>query len=208
MMKRSMKRVEAEHMVAEAYRLALGREPDAGGLETYVTALLTRDFDALSLLKELLGSEEGASIRRNATAFAERQSRTSVEAEHIVSDAYATVLGRMPDDEGKAHYVDAVRTGQLDKYDFLRGLLSSPEYTARIAGDGTVHHVAPQPGIPEEIVLLLQEMIAARFLDQGCRWALPPISASGQVVPAAQVIGLIRTLVMLCETRAAAQQAH
>ena len=208
MMKRSMKKAEAEQMVVEAYRLALGREPDAGGLETYVTALLARDFDGLSLLKELLGSEEAASIRRNAAAFIERHNRLSADPEEVVRDAYSLILGRQPDEAGMAHYTDSLRAGQLDNYDFLRGLLHSPEYGARLAGGVAVHHVPQSPGVPDELVLLIQEMIAARLAEQGCKWVVPPIVPSGQVVPATHVTGLIRTLVMLCETRSATQRAH
>ena len=206
MMKRSMKKAEAEQMVAEAYRMTLGREPDAGGLETYVKALLARDFDGLSLLKELLGSEEAASIRRNAAAFAERRNRLSADAEHIVSDAYQAILGRMPDNTGMTVHVDSLRSGQLDSYDLLYGFLHSPEYESRMVNGVRNDHATQSMNVPEEIVLLIHEMIAARLTEQGCKWVVPPIVPSGRGIPATHVTGLIRTLVMLCETRSGTQR--
>lgn len=204
-----MDRADAEQMVIDAYRLAFDREPDEGGLETYVGRLMAGDHDGFSLLKNLLESDEGVLVRKNAAAFNKRWDRISNDAEDIITNAYKLSLGRLPDEAGMESYTKMLRTRQQDDYGLLRELLQSDESQTRMWGG--VNHgpafVQPQ-GVSEEIVLLIQELIAARLTERGCEWVLPPIFPSGQVIPPAHVTGLIRTLVMLCETPSISQQAH
>lgn len=198
-------------MVIDAYRLAFDRAPDEGGLETYVGGLLAGEQDGFSLLKNLLESDEGVMVRRNAAAFNERWARLAADAEEIVTDAYKLSLGRLPDETGLESYTNMLRARQKDDYALLRELLQSHEGVVRTSGGAGVHpvtQVAHSQGVSEEIVLLIHELIAARLTERGCKWVLPPIFPSGHLIPPAHVAGLIRTLVMLCETRAASQQAH
>jgi len=207
--KRRIKRSEAKQLVTDAYRMVLGREPDELGLEAHVDALVSGRIDRLSLLKHLLESPEGTAVRQHAAAFVERQAHLSTDPERIVTEAYELALGRSPDVGGMAHHVNALHLGQQDGFGLLRDLLNSPESKARLARSAEIHHTTAQPpGVTEEVVLLIQELIAIRLTDRGCTWALPPIFPSGNVVPPAHVTGLIRTLVMLCETPSALQQVH
>lgn len=202
--KRRIKRAEAEQLVADAYRMILAREPDELGLKAHVDALASGRIDRFSLFKHLLESEEGVSVRQNVAAFIERRTRLSGSPEEIVTEAYELALGRSPDAEGMKYHANALRIGQQDEFGLLRDLLKSPEsktYFSRGA------EIQPQ-GVSEEIVLLIQELIAIRLANRGCAWALPPIFPSGSVIPPAHVTGLIRTLVMLCETQPASQQVH
>jgi hypothetical protein len=191
--------------------MTLGREPDDLGLEAHVDALVSGRIDQLSLLKHMLESEEGIAVRKNAAAFVERQTRLSNDCEEIVTEAYELALGRSPDVGGMQHCSNALRIGQQDDFGLLRSLLKSPESEARLSRSAEIHQPTPtnQPqGVTEEVVLLIQELIAIRLTNRGCTWALPPIFPSGSVIPPAHVTGLIRTLVMLCETQSALQQVH
>lgn len=198
-------------MVTDAYRMVLGREPDEVGLEAHIDALVSGQIDQLSLLKHMLESEEGTAVRKNAAAFIERQTHLSTNSEQIVTEAYELALGRSPDVGGLELYSNALRIGQQDDFDLLRGLLKSPESEARLSRSAEIQQPLPivQPqGVTEEVVLLIQELIAIRLTNRGCTWALPPIFPSGSIIPPAHVTGLIRTLVMLCETPFASQQVH
>ncbi len=191
-------------MVADAYRMVLGREPDELGLEAHADALASGRIDQLSLLQHLLESEEGIAVRKNTAAFIERRTRLSTNPEEIVIEAYELAFGRSPDVAGMKYHSDALRTGQQDDFGLLRDLLKSPESKACL-----FRGAQSQPqGVSEEIVLLIQELIAIRLTERGCTWAVPPIFPSGSVIPPAHVTGLIRTLVVLCETPPPLQQAH
>jgi hypothetical protein len=202
--KRRIKRSEAKRLVIDAYRMVLGREPDELGLEVHRDALVRGRIDRLSLLQHLLESKEGIAVRQNAAAFIERQTRLSTDSEEIVNEAYELAFGRSPDVAGMEYHSNALRMGQQDDFGLLRDLLKSPESEACLSRSVEIQ---PQ-GVTEEIVLLIQELIAIRLTNRGCTWVLPPIFPSGSVIPPAHVTGLIRTLVMLCETPSALQQVH
>ncbi|MCW2382883.1 MULTISPECIES: DUF4214 domain-containing protein [unclassified Sphingobium] len=203
-LKRRIKRSEAGRFVTDAYRMVLGREPDELGLEAHRNALVSGRIDRLSLLQHLLESEEGIALRQNTAAFVERRTRLSTNAEEIVTEAYELAFGRPPDVAGMKYHSDALRTGQQDDFGLLRDLLKSPESEACLSRGARIQ---PQ-GVSEEIVLLIQELIAIRLTERGCTWAVPPIFPSGSVIPPAHVTGLIRTLVMLCETPPALEHVH
>ncbi|MET3725068.1 DUF4214 domain-containing protein [Sphingomonas trueperi] len=197
--KRRIKRAEAEQLVADAYRMILVREPDELGLKAHVEALVSGRIDRFSLLKHLLESEEGIAVRQNVSAFIAQRTRLSANFEEIVTEAYELALGRSPDADGMKYHANALRIGQQDEFGLLRDLLNSPESKTYFSRNAPIQ----AQGVSEEIVLLLQELIAIRLADRGCAWALPPIFPSGSVIPPAQATGLIRTLVMLCETKPA-----
>jgi Ca2+-binding RTX toxin-like protein len=105
-------------LVGEAYRLygaALGRLPDEGGLKVQVGAL-AGGLPLLSLAQNFLASAEFQTRYGNSTSDAS-----------YVDALYANVLGRQPDDSGRAVQLDALAHG-MSRAQLLVNFSESAEY--------------------------------------------------------------------------------
>ncbi len=104
----AMTETRARDFVAQLYRSILQREPDEGGLQTYVAQLLGGRPEG-ALIQAFLGSEEyqDAQLRRSRATLLEREG--------------ATGLSRFPIDyqppgEAGRCYARRVKSGFLDRY--------------------------------------------------------------------------------------------
>jgi FkbM family methyltransferase len=135
-----------------AYLLILGRAPDAGGLNTYVTELRT-GRDKMSIVTALYESAEAVSARERRHRLAQIAGRlgslsesdaiTSLPAEarrlaeqllsssddEFVAGIYRDLLGRQPDQEGHASYRAQIKSG-VSRLQVVQSVLNSPEAQA------------------------------------------------------------------------------
>lgn len=109
--------------VATLYRNALGREPDAGGLQTFTRVLATGTERAQVLLTISQSAEAKEHLRATAGDAAQ------AEAYRL----YDTVLGRTPDAGGLAYFGDTIARGAAP-VDVARSMLASAEATSRYGG--------------------------------------------------------------------------
>lgn len=105
--------------VTRMYRVVLGREPDAAGLEMWVSQLESGRFGAADIVTRFFNSPEYKG-----------KNKSSAE---VVTDCYNAMLGRNPDESGFEHWqkyldigmtADRVCYGFLDSTEF-RGLAAS-----------------------------------------------------------------------------------
>jgi FkbM family methyltransferase len=132
-----------------AYRLILGRAPDAGGLKTYLTEL-RNGRDKMSIVTALRESTEAVSTRERRNRFAqiaERLGRMSEsdaikslpsEERHLleqllssgddefVAGIYGDLLGRQADQEERASYHAQIKSG-ASRLQVIQSAFNSPE---------------------------------------------------------------------------------
>jgi SAM-dependent methyltransferase len=138
---------DASRFIAEAFLIVLGR--DVNPIERRDTS---RGFDPSAgdaLVARLLSSPEFRLVhdalqeRRETGRDPEAQERSlrSLGADsYFVDLAYAHLLGRPADDQGRAHYV-AVLAGGDTRTSILRSLILSDEFAARY------RRISPQGGV-------------------------------------------------------------
>lgn len=136
-------RVGDDDFVRDAYRALLGRDPDPKGSREYAGQLLA-GAPRLQLLASLARSVEaresgpGRALATLVLARALRSEATpdslhallALDDEEFVIGAYRAVLGRDPDANGGAYYVNVVRGGD-PKVDVLATLRQSDEGARR-----------------------------------------------------------------------------
>jgi hypothetical protein len=86
--------------VTHGYRGILGREPDPGGLESYVDSLES-GRTILSFCQSLASSEEFKTDRQH------------LSPEELTETLYKGILERLPDPAGQESTIEAIRNGQL-----------------------------------------------------------------------------------------------
>ena len=102
-----------EEYVRRCYRLILGREGEAAGVESWTSALKSGQRSGAEIVSGFINSQEFLS-----------QQRTN---ELVVIILYRTMLGREPDDTGKAAWVSALNAGS--GYDYIiNGFSDSQEF--------------------------------------------------------------------------------
>ena len=108
--------------VKVSYRTLLGRETDEGGLSHYLGKLARGDSRAY-VLRNIIKSKEYQSRARHEDLM-------DLSDEDFVDAAYRRVLGRGPDDGGRSHYLERLRSGKA-KARILKELASSQEARSR-----------------------------------------------------------------------------
>jgi hypothetical protein len=150
--------MRASKFVENAYALLLGRLPDESGLAHYVAAV-EEGAARLDVLRDLSNSAEAKAFGAELPGLTERlaaqaasrpvssDNRHAIRLEGSTVDAslddlmqrsgadfidaaYAFVLGRTPDDQGRAFYTAEVQGG-ASKDSIIRALAESPEAKAR-----------------------------------------------------------------------------
>lgn len=99
--------------VTRMYKLALGREPDAGGLQNWVNNLNAGKVTGADVAGEFLLGKEVANKNLSNDAF--------------VDLAYSTILDRKADANGKADWVAALEQG-VGRPGIIRGFVGSQEF--------------------------------------------------------------------------------
>lgn len=127
---------EAVSIVTEIYKTHLGRAPDAGGLDYWVTRLTNNGSTAYEVLTEIMNSDEAHSYTRSL--------------ESSVNSIYQQELGRSADSGGLAYYVDKLRIG-YSIYDVRTEISVSQEaidYRKRIIASTPL----PVINVPQNVV--------------------------------------------------------
>jgi hypothetical protein len=108
--------------IAELYQVALGRNPEAAGLDYYVDA--TGKVNTVQMATGFVASPEFAKLYGNLNDSA------------FITQLYANAFGRAPDAGGMAFYLDELShiTGLNGRATMLAGFLDSPEMTVKLAG--------------------------------------------------------------------------
>ena len=109
-------RDNATEYVKQLYNGLLGREPDDGGLTSFVDRLYNQNVSAGVVAESILGSPE----------FKGRQ----LTNEQYIDVLYLGLLGRNADPEGKANFLSLMACGQSRAWVYLQ-FLGSPEYKSR-----------------------------------------------------------------------------
>ena len=106
-------------MINEAYRTAFAREVDAGGLATY-RALLSAGGTAPDFYKAIAQSAEFQAIHASQTN------------KDFVFNVYQAGLGRSPDGNGQANYVQQLEAGLLTRAGVVQAVSTSAEVLLRL----------------------------------------------------------------------------
>ncbi len=105
--------MQVEDFVKRMYRIPLGREPDASGLEYYVTRLQSGEMDGSSVAQGFVGSPE----------FQGKQ----LDAESYLEALYSAFFDRTPGPSEVQYWKEEMASGKSRKY-VLRGFVNSPEF--------------------------------------------------------------------------------
>lgn len=124
-------------LVTALYRVALGREPDAGGF-AYHLAELDAGMPRQQKIANFLQSPEAAGIFAAAhpggvfvpTPYA-----------RLIAAAYDAVFDRAPDPSGLAFWSGLLVSGALDARGLVAGIAQSPEFQQRHAGSTDAQYV-------------------------------------------------------------------
>lgn len=101
-----------------SYRILLDRDTDRGGLSHYLSRMALGD-SRLNIHRSIAKSKE----YRTRAAYLDL---LVLDNEAFVEAAYRRVLGRAPDDAGRAHYLDQIRNGK-SRAGVLKSLARSTE---------------------------------------------------------------------------------
>lgn len=104
--------------VTASYQILLGRAPDATGMSHYMGKLASGDSRADVLTSMVTGRE----FRRRHS----NKDLMQLEADQFIELAFLRMLGRKPDEAGRAHYSQRLRDGQ-PKLIVLRDIAKSSE---------------------------------------------------------------------------------
>lgn len=110
--------------VEYAYRTALGRSADAQGLASWLQELQSGHLNRAGLLRALEASAEG---QEHARTVGSSTGSTSSGDDSFVEYAYQAVLGRSADAPGRAHWLQELQAGHVDRTTLLNALASSVE---------------------------------------------------------------------------------
>ncbi len=111
----SESRALTEEFVSRLYTVVLNRTPDAEGLKTWTDALLDGSRTAAEVIEGFFNSNEYQGSGRSD--------------EQIVTDCYNAMLGRDPDEEGKATWLKSLEVGMTSQA-ILNGFVGSSEFQA------------------------------------------------------------------------------
>lgn len=112
----------SEEFITQLYSSVLGRQPDAEGLE-YWKARMRAGATAADLVLGFFESDE-------------MTNRNLSDAEYL-EYAYAAILGRSPDESGKAYWLGELAAGCTRKY-ILTGFVESTEFSNMCNGFGII----------------------------------------------------------------------
>jgi len=107
--------------VERFYNLVLGRQPDRGGFDGWVTALSAKTLSGGDLAKAFFLS-------------AEYEAKNTTDSD-FVETAYQAFFGRAADAAGKQGWLDVLSGGESREY-VLNGFIGSAEFTALAASYG------------------------------------------------------------------------
>jgi glycosyltransferase involved in cell wall biosynthesis len=111
-----------------------------------------------------------------------------IELENFVTRAYFEILGRPPDEAGKKTYMQAIKSGQLDRQHLRAALRSSPEFQQRHRAAALSEDV--KINIPIDAHLNLNEEIFINALKRsGIWWSIikPKLDVGGQLMDSLQM---------------------
>ncbi|MCR5718932.1 MAG: DUF4214 domain-containing protein [Lachnospiraceae bacterium] len=111
----------AEGFVTRMYRLILGREPDEEGYRFWVNTLTTHQKAAANIVMDFFFSSEYVNLKKSNSAK--------------VTDMYAAMLDRNPDQGGYEYWLNHLEIGMTPK-SIIGGFLASPEFKKLCAGYG------------------------------------------------------------------------
>ena len=107
--------------VERFYTLVLGRQPDRGGFDNWVTALTNGSYAGVDIAKAFFLSAEYLNQNTSNDAF--------------VETCYQAFFGRAADSAGKEGWLNALAQGQSREY-VLNGFIGSMEFAALAASYG------------------------------------------------------------------------
>ena len=119
---RPLDREKVQAFVTRCYRQALGREPDGEGLAGWTDAIMNRTMTPEAVAKSFLESAEFTGKNLDDEAF--------------VTVLYRLYLGREPDAEGKANWINSLAEGTMNRSSILNGFSGSAEFRQILAGFG------------------------------------------------------------------------
>jgi len=106
---------DIDRIIRRAYQDILDRDPDAEGQRAYRRAMIDKGWTERDVRDDLRKSPEYAKHQRESAA-------------RIVRRAYLDVLGREPDTQGLATYLNRILRDDWDEHDVREALEKSPEY--------------------------------------------------------------------------------
>ncbi|MCR9126458.1 MAG: DUF4214 domain-containing protein [Rhodobacteraceae bacterium] len=135
------------------YRNVLGRDADAPGLASWLSALASGSTRA----DVLLGFSESPELKANSavSSFFYIRNQTDTDWTGVVYRLYQAVLGREPDTDGFCYWVERLGDGADFKDEVVRGFMDSDEF--RNINDELD---------PSEFVRLLYEHVLGRVPDE------------------------------------------
>ena len=161
--------LSAEELIVQAYRGALGRDPEVGAFEIFGPP--TRAGVPISeLIDALIKSEEfGAKIDRERALSGAGASPDTVTLaiDALVEQGYRGVLGREPEAAAFEIFGAALRNGQQVS-DIIRALIASPEFQENMDQRGK----ADAPEAPAQPVADVLSFSIDELVDQGYRGVL------------------------------------
>jgi len=116
--------------VTRLYRLALQREPDISGLNSWTSSLLSRSTTGAAVAYGFIFSNEMLSRNLSNDAY--------------VEILYSTLLGRGSDAAGKAHWVNRLQSGN-SRYSIFSGFVTSSEFDLICRNHGITRGTVPPP---------------------------------------------------------------
>ncbi len=99
--------------VYRMYKVVLGREPDTEGYNYWVNKLNSKELAAADIVSGFFGSDEYKSFGKSNGA--------------IVTDFYAAMLDRTPDEEGYNYWTNRLNIGMTGQ-SIAAGFVNSPEF--------------------------------------------------------------------------------
>jgi hypothetical protein len=185
----SMSAEAARALVTEAFNVVLKRDPDKGALDAFTNALRTEVLTPLSLVRELLDSEEfgfSAALHRPV-------------ARYLARSIIGSLMNRDPEEAAVSAYADALQGGRC-LTDMLRELTASAEFVGLM--QCPVSKIEVKSFVPYSLVQLVEGLILDQLTDEGCRIGAPPLNlGQSDAMPEHQVASMIRTLAMLVHTQ-------
>lgn len=127
-----------ETLVVNLYREALGRLPDAAGLQFHVTAL-QHGLARAELIANFVQSPEAAQRFEalHPSGLWVQDSRAT-----LVGMAYDAVFDRAPDAEGLRYWTANLASGAIDLHGLVSAIAASAEFQNRHAGESDAEYVA------------------------------------------------------------------
>lgn len=106
-----------KNKVAYSYCLALGRSPDAAGLESWAAKIANG-----STISDVLGAMIASS------EFQDRYDTINLTQSDYVTLLYRVLLGRSPDGHGHGSYTARLKRGEATRADLVRAFMNADEF--------------------------------------------------------------------------------